>query len=59
MNPKTDGGMEAEWKHRLGECRKVTGALKNIWRKRKVTTGAKLCMYNGIIVPSMIVKQGR
>ena len=24
-----DGWVEAEWKHRLGECRKVAGALKN------------------------------
>ena len=35
----SDGGMEAEWKHRVGEGRQVAAALKNVWRRRKVTTG--------------------
>ena len=35
----SDGGMEAEWKHRVGEGRKVAGALDNIWKRRKISRG--------------------
>ena len=28
--------MEAELKHRLGECMNIAGALRNIWMKGKV-----------------------
>ena len=34
------GGMEAEWEHRIGEDRKIAGALKNVWKK-KITTEEK------------------
>ena len=46
--------MEAEWKHRVGEGRMAAGAWKNAWKRRKVTTEAKMSMYNGIIVPSVL-----
>ena len=38
--------MEAECNHRLGECRKVAEASRNVWKKRKVITKAKMgiCM---------------
>ena len=42
-----------EWKQ-SGEHREVAGALKNVWKRRKVMTEAKLGMYNGIIVPSVL-----
>ena len=38
-----------EWKHIVGEGRLVAGALKNVWKRRKVTIEAKMGMYYGII----------
>ena len=35
----------------LGEDRKVAGVLKNVRKKRKVGTVAKMGMHNGIVVP--------
>ena len=36
MNLSMDGRVDAELKHRLGEDRRVTGALTNVWKKRMV-----------------------
>ena len=54
MDLSSDEGMEAGWKHRMGECQKVAGALKNVWKRRKVTTKAKMSMYNGVIFLSVL-----
>ena len=38
----------------MDEGRKVAGALKNVWRRRKITTEEKMGTYNGKIVPSVL-----
>ena len=50
----SDGRMEAESKYRLTAGRMVSGALKNIWYKREVSTEAKMGMHNGAVVPSVM-----
>ena len=46
----SDERMEAKWKYKLSEGRKVAGTLKNVWKKRMRTTGANIGMCNGTAV---------
>ena len=49
-----DGRMTTEVNHRVGEGLKVFGALKSVWKERSVGMKAKMGMYEGVVVPSML-----
>ena len=49
-----DGGIKAAWVRRLGEDRWTAGTLKDVWERRKETTGANMDIYNGIVVLSIL-----
>jgi len=48
------GSMETEVRHRVGEGAKVLGALRGVWRKRDLSVEAKMGMFEGIVVPSVL-----
>jgi len=48
------GSMETEVRHRVGEGAKVLGALRGVWRKRDLPVEAKMGMFEGIVVPSVL-----
>jgi len=41
-------------RHRVGEGAKVLGALRGVWRKRDLSVEAKMGMFEGIVVPSVL-----
>ena len=49
-----DGRMVEEVSHRIGEARKVSGALQKLWKKRHIAQQAKIGMYEGIVEPSLM-----
>ncbi|MEL7520935.1 MAG: reverse transcriptase family protein, partial [Cyanobacteria bacterium J06553_1] len=49
-----DGRMNDEVSHRIGEARKVSGALQKLWKNRRMSMEAKVGMYEGIIEPTLM-----
>ncbi|MEL7302024.1 MAG: reverse transcriptase family protein, partial [Pseudomonadota bacterium] len=49
-----DGRMNDEVSHRIGEARKVSGALQKLWKNRRMSMEAKVGMYEGIIEPTLL-----
>ena len=54
VDVSSDGRMNEEVSHRIGEARKVAGALQELWKKRHVSREAKVGMYEGIVEPSLL-----
>jgi hypothetical protein len=48
------GGMKSEMKHRVTEGLKVSGVLKNIWKRAGISKDAKRSMHEGIVVPKLL-----
>ena len=51
---RSDGSQGTEISHRVREGARVLGALKSIWSKRSVSREAKLGMFEGIMVPTVM-----
>ena len=49
-----DGKMNEEVSHRIGEARKVSGALQKLWKNRNMSMEAKVGMYEGIVEPTLL-----
>ena len=49
-----NGSMEAEVSHRVGEGARVLGAMKNVWKERTISWRAKMGMFEGIVVPTIL-----
>ena len=54
VDMSSDGGMSEEVNHRITEAKKAWGALKEVWKKRHISQEAKVGMYEGIIVSSLL-----
>ena len=48
VNVLNDGRMNDEIIHRIGDTRKMVGALESQWKSRHMTRKAKLCVCKGI-----------
>ena len=51
VDVSSDGRMNEEVRHRIGEARKVSGALQKLWKNRRISREAKVGMYEGIVEP--------
>ena len=49
-----EGGVKVEIDQRVSEGNKLAGVLWLLWQKRSLSTQAKVKMYEGIVVLSMI-----
>ncbi len=49
-----DGNQAVEVKHRVGEGAKVMGALRSVWKEKSVSLQAKIGMFEGIVVPTVL-----
>ena len=54
VNVTCDGKLKEEINHRIIEARKAAGALQGIWKKRALSTEAKVGMYEAIVEPSLL-----
>merc|ERR1712002_1365085 len=50
----SDGRMNEEVNHRIGEARQASGALQRLWKNRCMSVQAKVGMYKGIVKPSLL-----
>jgi len=50
----SDGRMNEEVRHRIGEARKASGELQKLWKNRCMLNEAKVGMYEGIVEPSLM-----
>merc|ERR1712002_206763 len=50
----SDGRMNEELSHRIGEARKASGPMQRLWKNRRMSVQAKVGMYKGIVEPSLL-----
>ena len=48
------GGVEEDVNFRVGEARKVAGAMKRLWRNEGMGMEAKKVLYEGVVVPTVL-----
>ena len=53
-----DGGCERDVVHRMNEGCGAWGALKGVLSNRGLGTGAKRCLYEGVLVPTALYGAG-
>jgi hypothetical protein len=49
-----DGGMRSEMKHRVTEGEKDSGVLRKMWKGEGLLKDAKISMYEGIVVSTLL-----
>lgn len=49
-----NGAMGAKVNHRLCEGAKVQGALRNVWKESSLSVRAKVGVFDGAVVPSVL-----
>ena len=49
VDVSSDGRMNEEISHRMGEARKASGALQRLWKNRRMSVQAKVGMYEEIV----------
>ena len=54
MDILSDGGMGKEVNHRITEAKKTWGALKDVWKKRHISSETTVGMHEGIIELSLL-----
>ena len=54
VDASSDGRMNEKVSHRIGEVRKVAGALQELWKNRHVSREVKVGMYEGIVKPNLL-----
>ena len=50
----SDGRMNEETSHRIGEARKASGALQCLWKNRHMSVRVNMGMYDGIVEASLL-----
>ncbi|TOF71622.1 hypothetical protein CGJ15_27900, partial [Vibrio parahaemolyticus] len=51
VDVSADGSMKDEVNHRIDEGKRVSGALRSLWRQRTLSLEAKRGMYESIVLP--------
>ncbi|XP_069947548.1 RNA-directed DNA polymerase from mobile element jockey isoform X1 [Cherax quadricarinatus] len=54
VDVSADGSMKDEVNHRIDEGKRVSGALRSLWRQRTLFLEAKRGMYESIVLPTLL-----
>src|SRR5256885_17189993 len=50
----SNGSMRNKLEHRIGEGKKVFGALEKVWKNREMPRKVKTSLYESIVVPTVV-----